>query len=70
MPCIRAGILPFYLYPDPDRPHLCPVTAFTMWYHIVEQRFGSCSGYVFRKRVGNNGVSMDPNDAMVSFPAF
>ncbi|KLO05934.1 hypothetical protein SCHPADRAFT_838709 [Schizopora paradoxa] len=59
-----GGVLPFYLYPDRQRPHLCPVTAFCVWYNIVSTRFGSCTGYVFRKRTGKNGVSADSGESL------
>lgn len=62
-----VDVLPFYLYPDRHRPHLCPVTAFCVWYTLTTKRFGGARGYIFRKRVGDNGVSSNPEESIVSY---
>ncbi len=43
-----TGIAPFYLYRNFDRPYLCPVNAWCMWYKINRMCFpdGGVSGYV------------------------
>ncbi|KZP29095.1 hypothetical protein FIBSPDRAFT_908422 [Athelia psychrophila] len=46
----NGGIQPFYLYPDPKRPWLCPVSLFAEWWLVSG---GQQGGYVFRRKSGN-----------------
>ena len=63
----KADIAPFYLYQDKDRPWLCPVQAFAIWWSIASQGGGQNGGFVFRKWIGKDGFSVWPDDVMVCF---
>ena len=41
--------MPFYLYGEPNFPHLCPILAFSNWVHVLHQNAVSLRGPVFRK---------------------
>jgi len=58
----HAGIAPFYLYADPQRPWMCPVRLFARWWDLCD---GSKGGYVFRRKSGSR-FSDDPFARMVS----
>jgi hypothetical protein len=58
----HAGIAPFYLYADPQRPWMCPVRLFARWWDLCD---GSKGGYVFRRKSGSR-FSDDPFAHMVS----
>ncbi|KAH9927788.1 uncharacterized protein B0H18DRAFT_1084655 [Fomitopsis serialis] len=60
-----GGIAPFYLYPAnvQDR-HLCPVTAFAEWWKICKDLNIERAGYIFRKRVGLDNISVRASDGM------
>jgi integrase len=64
--CSIAGIVPFYLYENPDKPWMCPVRAWAAWWYHSRQLGLNMNGYVFRKKMGRNSVSASPHDAMVS----
>ncbi|OBZ78715.1 hypothetical protein A0H81_00663 [Grifola frondosa] len=59
-------IAPFVLYPEPNKPWMCPIRAFAKWSDTCKQLGIPRSGYVFRKKIGNNMVSANPADAMSS----
>lgn len=47
---------------------MCPVRAFAGWYKIVSQDYTiTPSGYVFRKKMGRDGFSLNGADGMVRF---
>ncbi|GBE83361.1 hypothetical protein SCP_0504090 [Sparassis crispa] len=60
----NGGIAPFYLYLDTTRPWMCPVQAFAQWWVICRKLGIEPQGYVFRKRIGQDGVSVNAGDAM------
>lgn len=63
-----TDVLPFYLYLNPARPWLCPVTAIANWIdHLNKKKNtnGKLTGFVFRKKLSANMVSDDPNSGMV-----
>ena len=64
------GIAPFYLYPNYDRPWLCPVHLLALWWKTtVEEKVDlrEKGSYVFRKKIGKDRVSLDADASMVSF---
>ncbi|KAH7905012.1 hypothetical protein BJ138DRAFT_1018281 [Hygrophoropsis aurantiaca] len=61
-----GGIAPFYLYPDVDRPWMCPVRAFAVWWTIARERNRQLDGFVFRKKIGVDSVSVNATDGMSS----
>lgn len=63
-----TDIAPFYLYAQPERTWMCPVTAFAIWWELSCQKVQNLDGFVFRKRIGIDSISVDPTDALVSFP--
>jgi hypothetical protein len=64
-------IAPFYLYANIHKPWMCPVHAFAVWWLLASQDNDHLDGYVFRKKMGSDGVSVTPTDAMVcNTPAF
>ena len=62
---VLPGIAPFYLYANIHKPWMCPVCAFAIWWLLASQNNDHLDGYVFRKKVGSDGVSVSPADAMV-----
>ncbi|KAG2126074.1 hypothetical protein BD769DRAFT_1668508 [Suillus cothurnatus] len=62
----HGGIAPFYLYADIHKPWMCPVRTFAVWWLLASQNNDHLDGYVFRKKVGSDGVSGNPTDAMSS----
>jgi len=44
---------------------MCPVHAFAVWWLLASQDNDHLDGYVFRKKMGSDGVSVTPTDAMV-----
>jgi len=62
------GIAPFYLYANVHKPWMCPVCAFAIWWLLASQSDERLDGFVFRKKVGSDGVSINPMDAMVCQP--
>lgn len=63
-----AGIAPFYLYAQPDRPWMCLLRAFAIWWVLSQEKIQDLDGLVFRKRIGTDSISVDPTDALVCFP--
>ncbi|KAH7910371.1 hypothetical protein BJ138DRAFT_1087834 [Hygrophoropsis aurantiaca] len=61
-----GGIAPFHLYPDPDRPWMCPIRAFAVWWTLASGRNERLDGFVFRKKIGADSVSFKPTDGMSS----
>jgi hypothetical protein len=45
---------------------MCPVRAFALWWNLATAKGAANGGYIFRKRIGKDGVSVKSNDAMVS----
>lgn len=41
------------------------MTAFAIWWEISRQKVQNLNGFVFRKRIGTDSISVDPTDAMV-----
>ncbi|EPQ56081.1 hypothetical protein GLOTRDRAFT_105114 [Gloeophyllum trabeum ATCC 11539] len=64
----NGGISPFYLYPNKERPWMCPIRAWATWWTIVRVASGNTipQGYVFRKKMGTDKFSILPGDAMSS----
>lgn len=60
-----VGIAPFVLYRNEKKPWLCPLRAFAMWWKLAGHMHIPREGYVFRKKVGHNGISSNPYEAMV-----
>lgn len=57
LPCtdygrLFSGIAPFFLYPNPNKPHLCPVKAVSEWLLITHRHNPTLKGFVFKRRVG------------------
>lgn len=63
----NAGIVPFFLYQNPEKPWMCPVHAWAAWWHHCRYLGLDMNGYVFRKKMGRDGVSVNPHDGMVSY---
>lgn len=59
-------IAPFYLYLDLDKPWMCAVSAFALWWQLAGEMGIQRHGYMFRKRCGYDRVSYDAADRMVS----
>ncbi|RDX40411.1 hypothetical protein OH76DRAFT_1490092 [Lentinus brumalis] len=62
----NGGCAPFVLYNNPEKPWMCPIRAFAMWSQTCSQLSIPREGYVFRKRVGFDNFSANPEDAMTS----
>ncbi|KAG1745320.1 hypothetical protein EDB19DRAFT_1849392 [Suillus lakei] len=62
----QGGIAPFYLYANIHKPWMCPIRAFAVWWLLASQGNDCLDGYVFRKKMGSDGVSVTPTDAMSS----
>jgi hypothetical protein len=63
----NAGIVPFFLYENPNKPWMCPVRAWAAWWYHCRCLGLDMNGYVFRKKMGRDGVSANPHDGMVSY---
>ncbi|THH26560.1 hypothetical protein EUX98_g7632 [Antrodiella citrinella] len=66
----NGGICPFILYANCDKPWMCPVRAFAIWWHLMNEMQCEFTGYIFRKCVGRDGISKAPLDAMVSVRSY
>ncbi|KAI0681806.1 hypothetical protein C8T65DRAFT_598035, partial [Cerioporus squamosus] len=62
----NGGCLPFVLYPNSQKPWLCPVLALAKWAAICKRLSIPRKGYVFRKRIGFDSFNVDPLEAMTS----
>ncbi|KAG1846025.1 hypothetical protein F4604DRAFT_1884214 [Suillus subluteus] len=62
----HGGIAPFYLYADIHKPWMCPIRTFAIWWLLASQNNEHLDGYVFHKKVGSDGVSVNLTDAMSS----
>ena len=60
-----GGIVPFYLYENPSRPWMCPVRLWAAWWTRCRELNVNMNGYMFRKKIGRDGISISPHDAMV-----
>lgn len=60
------GIAPFYIYANRQRPWMCLLQAFAMWWVLARERNQHLDGFVFRKKVGADRTSVNPTDGMVS----
>ncbi|EPQ50092.1 hypothetical protein GLOTRDRAFT_108720 [Gloeophyllum trabeum ATCC 11539] len=60
----NGGIAPFYLYPNLDKPWLCPVRAFSAWWIICRNAGIDMNGFVFRKKIGHDRFSDNGTDGM------
>lgn len=45
---------------------MCPVRAWAAWWQQCQELNLDMNGYVFRKKMGRDGISTSPHDAMVS----
>ncbi|KIJ08020.1 hypothetical protein PAXINDRAFT_48163, partial [Paxillus involutus ATCC 200175] len=45
---------------------MCPVRAFAVWWAISRKKVHKLDGFVFRKRIGTNGISVDPTEGLTS----
>ncbi|KAG1873454.1 hypothetical protein C8R48DRAFT_455825 [Suillus tomentosus] len=61
-----GGIVPFFLYENPDKPWMCPVRAWAAWWHHCRRLGLNMNGYVFRKKMGRDGVSANAHDGMTA----
>ncbi|KIJ15217.1 hypothetical protein PAXINDRAFT_77647, partial [Paxillus involutus ATCC 200175] len=61
-----GGIAPFYLYAQPNRPWMCLLRAFALWWILAQKQVHNLDGYVFRKKIGTDGFSVNPTDAMTA----
>ncbi|KAG1787906.1 uncharacterized protein HD556DRAFT_1246001 [Suillus plorans] len=61
-----GGIAPFYIYADPDRPWMCLLRAFAIWWLLAHERHEDLNGFIFRKKIGVDGISVSPTDCMTS----
>ncbi|KAG1889055.1 uncharacterized protein F5891DRAFT_1131871 [Suillus fuscotomentosus] len=52
-----GGIAPFYIYADPDRPWMCLLRAFAIWWLIAHERHRELNGFIFRKKIGVDSIS-------------
>lgn len=62
------GIAPFYLYPNYDRPWLCPVHLLAKWWQLTRLLgvdIRDQGTYVFRKCMTGDHLSANPTDSMV-----
>lgn len=60
-----TGIAPFYVYPDEERPWMCLVRMFAVWWVLARERCENLDGFVFRKKIGTDSISVNPTDGMV-----
>ncbi|KAG1747416.1 hypothetical protein EDB19DRAFT_1894019 [Suillus lakei] len=52
-----GGIAPFYIYADPDRPWMCLLQAFAIWWLLAHERHRELNGFIFRKKIGVDSIS-------------
>jgi hypothetical protein len=60
-----TGIAPFYIYPDEERPWMCLVRMFAVWWVLARERCEHLDGFIFRKKIGTDSISVNPTDGMV-----
>lgn len=58
------GIAPFFLYPNPSKPHLCPVKAVSDWLLATVRFNPELKGFVFKRKMSNK-VSENTDHQMV-----
>ncbi|TDL13834.1 hypothetical protein BD410DRAFT_817264 [Rickenella mellea] len=58
----NGGIAPFFLYPNPNKKFICPLTALAEWINVVGP--DHMNGYVFRRKVGANSWDANPSHGM------
>ncbi|KAG0694256.1 hypothetical protein DFH29DRAFT_985313 [Suillus ampliporus] len=61
-----GGIVPFYLYENREKPWMCPVRLWAAWWWCCRELNIDMNGYMFRKKMGRDGVSASPHDAMTA----
>ncbi|KAG1847318.1 hypothetical protein DFJ58DRAFT_717213 [Suillus subalutaceus] len=61
-----TGIAPFYVYPDGECPWMCLVRMFAVWWVLARERCENLDGFVFRKKIGTDSISVNPTDGMTS----
>jgi hypothetical protein len=66
----HTGIAPFFVYSDEERPWMCLVRMFAVWWVLARERCENLDGYVFRKKIGTDSISVNPTDGMASPPSF
>ncbi|KAG2108107.1 hypothetical protein BD769DRAFT_1392797 [Suillus cothurnatus] len=45
-----GGIAPFYIYTDPDRPWMCLLQAFAIWWLLDHEKHEDLNGFIFCKK--------------------
>ncbi|KIJ12482.1 hypothetical protein PAXINDRAFT_14682 [Paxillus involutus ATCC 200175] len=61
-----GGIALFYLYAQPNRPWMCLLHAFALWWILAQKQVHNLDDYVFREKIGTDGFSVNPTDAMTA----
>ncbi|KAG2052049.1 hypothetical protein BDR06DRAFT_888684, partial [Suillus hirtellus] len=61
-----GGIAPFYVYADEQCPWMCLVRTFAVWWMLARERCENLDGFVFRKKIGTDSISVNPTDGMTS----
>ncbi|KAG1814841.1 hypothetical protein EV424DRAFT_1325878 [Suillus variegatus] len=61
-----GGIALFYIYPDKECPWMCLVQMFAVWWVLARERCENLDGFIFRKKIGTNTISVNPTDGMTS----
>ncbi|KAG1858745.1 hypothetical protein DFJ58DRAFT_726529 [Suillus subalutaceus] len=61
-----GGIAPFYVYADEQRPWMCLVRTFAVWWMLARERCENLDGFIFWKKIGTDSISVNPTDGMTS----
>ncbi|KAG2117389.1 hypothetical protein BD769DRAFT_1629765 [Suillus cothurnatus] len=61
-----GGIAPFYIYTDPNRPWMCLLQAFAIWWLLAHEKHEDLNGFIFRNKIGVDSISINPMDCMTS----
>ncbi|KIJ11023.1 hypothetical protein PAXINDRAFT_85166, partial [Paxillus involutus ATCC 200175] len=61
-----GGVAPFYIYVNKDRPWMCLLRALAVWWVLAQEQNNHLDGFIFRKRVGSDGISVNSTDGMTS----
>lgn len=62
---VTLGVAPFYVYVNTNRPWMCLLRALAVWWVLAQEQNNHLDGFVFRKRVGSDGISVNSTDGMV-----
>ncbi|KAG1863694.1 hypothetical protein F4604DRAFT_1882172 [Suillus subluteus] len=63
---ITFQIAPFYVYADEQHPWMCLVRTFAVWWMLARERYENLDGFIFRKKIGTDSISVNPTDGMIS----